>query len=502
MHIIRSKTKTGITAAGITTIRWINNINRQQDFCSSTSHFIDTAAVCPQATSPQHSTTATATPSGGGGSDGSVVGSTSGLFVQELLKERIPDAVYLGLTAMDIAHNNVLLQTASTHTILRQLMICKEAAESLDSLVATQLETLNNDLFASVGCIFSEVAEVSEYLFECKSKRFRPTLNILVNQIVDEKQKKENKIQIGKRGKDEKKFYQQKMIEVAEMIHTASMLHDDVLDEAEVRRGRLAAHKRFSTKKAILGGDFLLARACRISASLGCPEAFSRTASIVESLIKGELIQSRQTPTTNSLESMFHLYLTKTYHKTAALMAESCSCGALLGGCSPHLQQLAHELGCAVGMAFQLYDDLLDWTATSADLGKPTMNDLRSGVITAPVYLSLSATPKAELLHIISKKQKTEQDVQKVLEHVQQNSAIQRTEFLVMLYAARALQLLSATSGEPLGSTHDFIASLTQQQEHKSNDVSANTKCSLSMASAPQAALAALLLQTLTRSTD
>eukprot|EP00887_Chlorella_sp_A99_P002303 scaffold10.g2303.t1 len=169
---------------------------------------------------------------------------------------------------------------------------------------------------------------------------------------------------------------QQRVAEITELIHVASLLHDDVIDNANTRRGMKALNT-----VAILAGDFLLARASVTLASL-------RNSEVLEHLVAGEILQLTADP--EEALSMDH-YLRKTFFKTASLMANSCKSVAILGGYPADVCQDAWDYGRHLGLAFQLVDDVMDFTSTAAEMGKPALNDLRSGLATAPVLFAAQA---------------------------------------------------------------------------------------------------------------
>lgn len=215
---------------------------------------------------------------------------------------------------------------------------------------------------------------------------------------------------------------QQRLAEITEMIHVASLLHDDVLDDAETRRGLNAVNKVFGTKAAILGGDFLLARASVALASLKNTQVVALIATVIENLVTGEMMQSKC-----SQEERLSLdyYYQKTYLKTASLIANSCKSVALLGDHNQQVAQLAYDYGYHLGMSFQLIDDVLDFVGSSSSLGKPTLSDLKSGIATAPVLLASLEQP--QLIDLTLRKFKYEGDVEMAARLVAETEGIKKT---------------------------------------------------------------------------
>lgn len=192
---------------------------------------------------------------------------------------------------------------------------------------------------------------------------------------------------------------QRRLAEIVELIHTASLLHDDVVDQAETRRGRPSANVFGGNKLSVLAGDYMLGRASVFLARLRQPEVIELMAEAIAELVKGELYQL-QTPCAaagdapGSLARSLDHYLEKTYLKTASLISKSCRATAVLGGATDDVAAAAYSYGRHMGLAFQLIDDVLDYTATSEQLGKPATADLALGLATAPVLYAWEEFPE------------------------------------------------------------------------------------------------------------
>jgi len=221
---------------------------------------------------------------------------------------------------------------------------------------------------------------------------------------------------------------QQRIAEVSEMIHVASLLHDDVIDTASTRRGLKALNVTMGNKLAILAGDYLLARASVTLASLNEIEPVALMSQVIEHLVSGEIIQLRST-SSNAGEfdhnAAMQQYDLKTYYKTASLPANSARSVAVLAGCSPDVCDLAQAYGRHLGMAFQITDDVLDFTSTASMLGKPALNDLSSGLTTAPVLYAAQEFP--ELIPMIQRSYKSAGDVQAAVQLVNRSQGIQKS---------------------------------------------------------------------------
>lgn len=185
---------------------------------------------------------------------------------------------------------------------------------------------------------------------------------------------------------------QRRLAEITELIHTASLLHDDVIDHSVARRGAASANIEFGNKMAVLAGDFLLGRASVALARLRDPEVTELLATVIANLVEGEFMQLKNTARDEKnpvwTEDTVTYYLQKTYLKSASLISKSCRAAAVLGGSSPEVVEASYQYGKNLGMAFQLVDDMLDYTISSEELGKPGGADLELGLATAPLLFA------------------------------------------------------------------------------------------------------------------
>jgi geranylgeranyl pyrophosphate synthase len=223
---------------------------------------------------------------------------------------------------------------------------------------------------------------------------------------------------------------------IAEMIHAASLIHDDVLDNAKVRRGSPSVHTVYSSKVAVLAGDFLLARASVLLARLHNYHVVELVASCLDSLVQGEILQSSANK--DELSDM-KFYLRKSYLKTASLICNTCKATALLSGYdeSDPITLATEEFGFHLGMAFQIVDDILDFSGTSSSLGKPTQVDMRLGLATAPVLFA--AQEFKELLPLIERRFNLKDDVSNAVSLALQTDCVERSFALAEYHANKAM---------------------------------------------------------------
>lgn len=219
----------------------------------------------------------------------------------------------------------------------------------------------------------------------------------------------------------------------------ASLIHDDVLDDADMRRGGKAVHTMYTNKVAVLAGDYLLARASVLLARLQHFQVVEVMAGALDALVQGEIMQAR-----SKKEEMADMqyYLRKSYFKTASLICSSCKSAALLAGFSEgdEMTQAAEQFGYHLGMAFQIVDDILDFSGATSSLGKPAQADMSLGLATAPVLFA-SESVRA-LVPLIERRFKQPGDIQRAVTLASQTDCVTRSYALAEFHANRALEAL------------------------------------------------------------
>lgn len=240
---------------------------------------------------------------------------------------------------------------------------------------------------------------------------------------------------------------QRRLAEITELIHTASLLHDDVIDHSTTRRSSPSANTTFGNKMAVLAGDFMLGRASVALARLHDPEVIELLATVIANLVEGEFMQLKNTASDEKNpiwnEQTITYYLQKTYLKSASLISKSCRAAALLGQCAPNVVEAAYQYGKNLGLAFQLVDDMLDYTISGQELGKPAGADLELGLATAPLLFAWRSRP--ELGVLVGRKFVKEGDVQRVSLYF---------SFFLSSFFSRRIHRDSLESSHTLGSRH------------------------------------------------
>jgi len=354
----------------------------------------------------------------------------------------ILERIFTKLDKSDFLVNSELSSSSqkSTITEVASKSNISMKTESIFSSIEEDLKQVKSNILASLDCDHPFLSLVAQSYFHLKGKHFRPTVLLTLSRALAFDSSQGNISQVTPK--------QLQLAEIVEMIHTASIIHDDVIDKAETRRGEPSINYQFGNKVAILSGDFLLARA---SIRLSYLENFEVTrliSTVIAELVEGELMQIKPT-SLDSPEIAFQQYLDKTYKKTASLIANGCRAVALLGECNSTLVEIATNYGKNLGLAFQLIDDLLDFTGSQQTLGKPAAVDLSLGLATAPVLFAREEFP--ELSEMIERKFEREGDVLKARKLVEKSQGLKKTRELAQVFrdkAVEAIQPLKPSAGK------------------------------------------------------
>jgi heptaprenyl diphosphate synthase len=273
------------------------------------------------------------------------------------------------------------------------------------------------------------LSETSSYLIAAGGKRFRAMLVLLAGYFGDPT--------------DPRLIGGSVSIE---LVHLATLYHDDVIDEADARRGAPSANMRWDNTVAILSGDFLFARASEISTELGTDvcRLLARTIAI---LCDGQI---REVDSSAKVEQPESNYLEIIRRKTASLIGTSCRLGGMLSDATPEHTDVLEEFGDALGMAFQLSDDIMDITATQLELGKEPGSDLRLGVYTAPVLHALAHDEhREELARILGHGPPDGELLDRALEIVRGGGSIDHARRAVTAEVTRAIGLARSLPAGP-----------------------------------------------------
>jgi heptaprenyl diphosphate synthase len=225
-----------------------------------------------------------------------------------------------------------------------------------------------------------------------------------------------------------------------ELVHLGSLYHDDVIDEAETRRGVPSVNARWSNIVAILAGDYLLAQASSLAASLGAGVA-GLLADTIGELCRGQVLELQHLFDPDRTEES---YLQAIEGKTSSLMATSCRIGGMVSGVPADSLDALTQFGQHLGMCFQVVDDVLDVTATEAELGKPTGNDVHEGVYTLPVIYALRES--GELRALLGRKLEWP-DVRRAVALVATPEVVEASMVVARTHATKASEALAGATG-------------------------------------------------------
>jgi geranylgeranyl pyrophosphate synthase len=289
--------------------------------------------------------------------------------------------------------------------------------------------------------------EVAAYILKAGGKRLRPALVLLCAQT-------------GPRGPAGAALAMPLAV-ACEILHTATLIHDDIVDRATVRRGCPTVNVRWGDRVAILAGDFLFARALTFVSELGHVELTARFGHVVQQMCRAEI---EQVVRAYDLEFGEAEYLGLIRSKSALLIAECCRCGALVAGAPPEVGEALFRYGEHMGIAFQIADDILDLVAESRALGKPTGGDIGIGLLTLPVIRALRESE--ELRSLVTGRLQGPGQRERALEIVRASQGVDYARRLAEDYVARAAQSLSSL---PAGETREALAEAARDSVRRSH---------------------------------
>jgi octaprenyl-diphosphate synthase len=267
---------------------------------------------------------------------------------------------------------------------------------------------------------------VGDYLFQKSGKRIRPALIVLCCKL------------LGYTGKDHIL-----MSTLVENIHTASLIHDDMIDNSELRRGRETVHSRWGPNITVLLGDYLYIKSLNHSIRSTSPEITQILTDISSQMIEGELMEYRLSWNLDIQEEEYLDILDK---KTAVLFAGSCRLGGIVSNAEEKEIQLLDDFGSNLGMSFQLIDDLLDYTGEEKVLGKPVLSDINEGRITLPLIHTLNnknQNNRKRIIELLKERQLQESAREEFLHIIKSNGALDYTRNKAQEYSIKAKDIIN-----------------------------------------------------------
>jgi octaprenyl-diphosphate synthase len=287
--------------------------------------------------------------------------------------------------------------------------------------------------------------EMLTYALSSRGKGVRPMLTMLCASLMNTTESTTTEA-TGNERHCSKRTYLAAML--VEMIHTASLIHDDVLDEADERRGRASVNAKWQSDMAIILGDFILARTMALGMASAQYDIMSYIGTAMATLCEGEVLQSQHA---RNLDTSRDDYFAIIYQKTASLLGVSAALGALSVGASREDVDRMRKFGEAIGIAFQIQDDILDYNRQN-NTGKPANNDLREHKITLPLIEVMerkTEEERKEILELIKRCDKDESAVDALQQIVDEGEGLKLAAETMQAYLQRALHLLSKYADTP-----------------------------------------------------
>ncbi len=305
--------------------------------------------------------------------------------------------------------------------------------DPLVELITAEMDGVNAAILARTGSDVAMIPEVANHLINSGGKRLRPMLTVAMAKLV-------NYVGEG----------HTKLAAAVEFMHTATLLHDDVVDESEMRRGKLAARMLWGNEASVLVGDFLLGQAFKMMVEVGSLRSLEILSSAAAVIAEGEVMQLAAAKNTATTEDE---YLAVIRAKTAELFGAACEVGPVLAARPKAEHAACRSFGTNLGIAFQLVDDALDYGGKSAKLGKNIGDDFREGKITLPVVLSFrrgSDSERAFWRRTLEQGDATEADLDTALGLMTRNRALEDTIKRAQHYGAMAKDALALFPASPM----------------------------------------------------
>jgi len=298
-------------------------------------------------------------------------------------------------------------------------------SEILDKYIE-HITKINKELKKALSSRVALVKDIGNHTLLGHGKRLRPLFFLLSCQLCDYQ------------GKDA-----YRLSTIFEYLHAASLLHDDVVDNAENRRNRPSANHVWGNHAAVLAGDFLYSNASLIAVGSNNLLFMKRLTKTAKQMAEGQIMELVHT---DDWETSREEYMEIITAKTAVLMSAACACGAIITGAEKNAEQSLGQFGLNMGIAFQLMDDLLDYTSSEDVFGKPVGKDLKEGKITLPLIYTLpkiEASERNRLENLFKNHQATEEDYRQLIGLVRSKGALDHIKDEAKSYVDRAAGCLS-----------------------------------------------------------
>jgi octaprenyl-diphosphate synthase len=302
----------------------------------------------------------------------------------------------------------------------------KSSAASLIGLVAEKLAATEELLHRKVASDVPFIHNAADYIFDSGGKRMRPALLLLCNRM------------LGNKGLEDVTY-----AAVVELIHTATLIHDDIIDHAALRRGRETLNHLWGNSQTVLLGDWLYTTAMRMALAHDNLEVIRTLCSATLKMTEGELLSLQRL---GDIDITVEEYFDIIERKTAYLFAAACAVPTYIEPDRPEARDVLTRYGRKLGICFQLVDDLLDFTARETEVGKPVLSDLKEGKLTLPLILLLprvSPAEKAKIQTVLQDRAFNRVGAEEILELVRSQGTLEEVEEMASRFAAEAQDELS-----------------------------------------------------------
>jgi octaprenyl-diphosphate synthase len=350
----------------------------------------------------------------------------------------------LGSVASPLDLGVALVPGSTEHT-------SEDALSALVTLVEADLEACNRVIVAQMDSPVSLIPQLAAHIVAAGGKRLRPLLTLAAARLCGYPERDGATRHVG-------------LAACVEFIHTATLLHDDVVDESQLRRGLASANAVFGNKASVLVGDFLFARAFQLMVDDGSLKVLAILSKAAATIAEGEVLQL---VTQNDLSTSEARYLEVIQGKTAALFAAACQIGAVVADRPEHEEVALSAFGMKLGIAFQLVDDALDYVADQATLGKTIGDDFREGKITLPVLVAFLAgdeLEKAFWQRTIETLEQTDADLDHAMRLIADHGAIRITLESAQRFVQEAKAALAIFPDSPIRRALADVADYTVQR--------------------------------------
>jgi octaprenyl-diphosphate synthase len=338
------------------------------------------------------------------------------------------------------------MQAAEQSAVLEEVQL---TAKRIFDSISPELKLVEEEFERQARSNIQVIAYIGDYLRRSGGKRVRPALTILSNYAV---------------GGDGSNYSSIRMATVMEFLHTATLVHDDVIDKAETRRNRPSINSEFGNQTAVLMGDWLYMSAFETSLAERSLPILDILTAVTRKMTEGELLQLTLLGRTDISEEQYFDVIAR---KTAYLFSACCEIGAVLGGADARTQNMLRDYGMNLGIAFQLVDDLLDFTGSEEVLGKPAGADLLEGKVALPLIFLLQREPslRAAVQTVISEASYESVSRGLLLEALEKTGAMQLALERAIEYALAASSSLDGLAGSPYADVLTSIPSYIVERD-------------------------------------